>query len=76
MSNRPKGFKRMPIFYITGYSHSHGGLNIKGFDERLYNDEYYQSLIRPIHAKNKGRLKAKKIFDRLKILTCKYPFRW
>lgn len=50
MSNRPKGFKRMPIFYIVRFNHTTGKAIIKSFDKRLLNDERYQKLLR--HARN------------------------
>lgn len=54
MSNRPKGFKRMPIFRTTGFNHSSGKVIIKSFDERLPNDEHYHRLVK--HAKNIAKL--------------------
>lgn len=54
MSNRPKGFKRMPIFYIDEFESTNSNLRIKSTNERLPADEYYHKLIK--QAKNIAKL--------------------
>lgn len=48
MSNRPKGFKRMPIFYIDEFESTNSNLRIKSTNERLSNDEYYYRLVKQV----------------------------